>query len=108
MQNRIESSDPCPAWCAGIHPVGGVHRVEVGSVTVDGKGVRVVVLQTPSHTPSVVISGAVYVAVHEEDHEDMAELLTMCGQPALADLVRRAAQIMNDEVLKDDSAGGAR
>ena len=96
--NAPNDSTPndCAAWCDKKHPAGAVHRGEVGEATVAGLRVPVVILQTPGGTMDVAISGPVYVEIDHDDHDDMAELLTMCGQHALAGLVRQAAAIVRE------------
>lgn len=93
----MTAATPCPSWCDGHHSAGGVHRGEIGRTTVGGETVHVVILQTLREFPaSVVISGPVFVEIHNNDHEDMARLLTLAGQGQLAALVERAAKILKE------------
>ena len=91
------SGTDCPAWCPGEHPEGSVHRAEVGTAIIGDHRIPVVILKVNSRmSASLVISGPVYVEVHPDDHEDMANLLTMSGQPVLAALIRKAAEIAKE------------
>ena len=83
-----------PSWCDGEHPSGAPHRGVVGRTTVGGAHVSVVVTQASSGMPSVMLSGPVVMEVNDLDHADMATLLDLAGQPALAVLIRRASQIL--------------
>ncbi|WP_433465819.1 hypothetical protein [Spirillospora sp. CA-128828] len=86
----MAASNKCPVWCDQRHPDGAVHRGEVGETTVSGLRIPVVILQVPGGPADVAISGPVYVEIHADDRDDMAELLGLAGQHALAGLVRQA------------------
>ncbi|WUI00193.1 hypothetical protein OHR68_43125 [Spirillospora sp. NBC_00431] len=94
---------PCPPWCDGDHPA-DVHRAEIGHTTLEAKTLMVVVLQVGDGEPTVTISGGLYIGLHRDDHDDMVELLTICGQPELARLVRRAAEMLA-AVMRDERNG---
>lgn len=96
----------CPLWCGGEHPPKAVHWREVGELTIAGRSVSVVIIQCPlwlGIDPVVTLSTwrgkrrTSYVEVCPDYCEDMAELLTVCGKHALADLVRRAGAILSEE-----------
>lgn len=93
----MSGPETCPSFCDGDHHDGGVHRGEVGAAIIDGCRFPVALLKLDNETsPSLVISGPVYVQVHPDDHDDMADLLTLCGQPVLAALIRKAAEIVKE------------
>lgn len=96
------TAEPCPTWCGADHSSGdgSTHRGVIGSTLVGEKLVTVVILQTPTGPPTVAISGPMYVGIDDLDHDSMAELLTMCGQPKLAALVRKAAAVRAAELLR--------
>ena len=86
----------CPSWCDNTHVDGEAHRGVVGRASVGDKRVSVIISQAPRGRPSVMLSGPVIMEINDLDHEDMATLLTLAGQPALATLVRRASQVLKD------------
>ena len=85
-----------PIWCDDQHE-GNVHRGVVGAVEISGRTVEVVILQTAGDwPPSVVMSGCGVgvVQVDATDLEDMAGLMALTGQGALAALLRRAGEVL--------------
>jgi hypothetical protein len=91
------TADPHPQWCDRTHTT-RVHRGRVGDVQIAGHTVTVVIVQPSDGTPSVMLSSSTVgvVAVNDDDHEDMARLLELCGKATLAALVRRGAEILRE------------
>jgi len=86
----------CPAWCEREHAdvQGAYHRAEVGHLDIQGKRLFVVVLQTFDRPATVMLSGAESLIIEEDATEDARGLFTLLGFPFLAQLVERAAFIV--------------
>jgi hypothetical protein len=87
-----------PEWCSQAHET-RVHRGRVGDAQVDGHTVTIGILQVGDEPPSVTLAGAGAGVVEvnpDDDHEDMARLLELCGRHTLAALVRRGATILRE------------
>ena len=95
----------CPSWCDNEHATSGIHRSVIGRTVVGGERISVVISQVDDGWPSVMLSGPVIMEVNDLDYEDMATLLTLAGQPALATLVRRASQVLRDAPAPAREAG---
>lgn len=89
--------DPCPAWCERAHAdvYGAQHRAEVGHIDIRDERIFVIVTQLFDRPASVMLSGKeVVLALEEDQTEDMRALVTLLGWPFMAQLVERAAFIV--------------
>lgn len=87
---------PCPAWCEREHAdvYGAQHRAEVGHLDVQGKRLFVIVVQTLDRPATVMISGEELLIIEEDQTADARGVFTLLGWPFLAQLIERAAFIV--------------
>lgn len=86
----------CPAWCERDHAdvQGAYHRAEVGHLDIQGKRLFVIVLATFDRPAAVMLTGAESMIIEEDDTEDARGVFTLLGFPFLAQLIERAAFIV--------------
>lgn len=90
----------CPSWCHIDHARDGdQHSGLIGSATVGGEEISVLLTQAPGGEPGVMLYGPMAVAVDEIDHDGMIALLELCGQRELAALVQTAVGVRAKELL---------
>lgn len=93
----VRDTSPCPAWCERDHAnVQGVyHRAEVGHLDIQGKRLMVVVIQSLDRPAAVMLSGPESLVIEQDQTEDIRGVFTLLGFPFLAQLIERAAWIVD-------------